>query len=160
MRYWQDLEPGQKFATHSATISKQDILEFAAEFDPQPYHLDNASADDSIFGGLCASGWQVCAILNRLVSESLGAEGIAFVGTQSIPEQRWRVPVFADTSISASLLITECNEHSGEENLGSIACDIELINQDQVKVLSQKAIFLIAHSETESDTEATQGGNS
>lgn len=152
MRYWQDLEPGQRFTTDTANISKQDILEFAAEFDPQPYHLNDASADDSIFGGLCASGWQVCSILNRLISDTFQANDIAFVGTQSVPELRWKVPVFADTMLSASILITECNGDSGEVGLGSIACDIELINQEQVKVLTQKTVFLFAHTNVNADS--------
>ena len=69
-RYWQDLRPGERFKTRSITISKQDILEFAADFDPQPYHLNPEAAEGSIFGGLCASGWHVTAVMMRLLTDT------------------------------------------------------------------------------------------
>ena len=69
-RYWQDLEVGETFSTSdSLTLEREDILEFAAEFDPQPYHLDREAAEASIFGGLCASGWRT----TRSGSERSGA---------------------------------------------------------------------------------------
>ena len=67
-----------------ATISQQDIHEFAIEFDPQPYHLDVQAGDDSIFGGLCASGWHVTAVMMRLLSDSFRATGIELLGSKSV----------------------------------------------------------------------------
>lgn len=146
MRYWQDLDAGETFMTEEVTLSKQDIIEFANEFDPQPYHLDPGSAAKSIFGGLCASGWQVCAILNRLILDTFNANNIAFAGTQHIIELRWKLPVYADARLSASIQIEDCQHNTDGSGLSSITCDITLSNQDQAEVLTQRGQFLIAHS--------------
>jgi acyl dehydratase len=88
---WQDINPGDSFITDAITISRRDILDFAAEFDPQPYHLDPDAADDSIFGGLCASGWHVTAVMMRLLTDTfalnninlLGSDGVSYSGALS-----------------------------------------------------------------------------
>ena len=144
MRYWQDLESGQNFKTGVIHLSDQDILKFAAEFDPQPYHLDSAAAKESIFGGLCASGWQVCALLNRLLLDTFKQQEIAFIGIHSIPQLRWKVPVFAGSSLSATLEITDCNTLPGDVKTGTVDCDIALFNQDKVLAMSQQCVLLIA----------------
>ena len=105
-RYWQDIQPGEQFETGQLEISKQDILEFAAEFDPQPYHLDSDAAADSIFGGLCASGWQVAALMMRLLTDSLHRQALPIAGIAAVPTMRWKMPVFADDTLSARVTVT------------------------------------------------------
>jgi acyl dehydratase len=68
--YLEDLQVGQRFVTGSHVISENEIRAFAAQFDPQPFHLDDAAAKRSIFGGLAASGWHTAAITMRLLVES------------------------------------------------------------------------------------------
>ena len=88
-RYWQDLEVGETFSTSdSLTLEREDILEFAAEFDPQPYHLDREAAEASIFGGLCASGWQVSAMMMRLLTDTFHQQEIALLGVASVQQMR------------------------------------------------------------------------
>ncbi len=65
--YFDDLAPGQRFTSATRVVSEADIIAFAHEFDPQPFHLDPASAGDSIFRGLAASGWHTAALSMRLV---------------------------------------------------------------------------------------------
>ena len=68
--------------SQARSLSHQEIIEFAQAFDPQPYHLDSAAGDASIFGGLCASGWQVAALATQLVTEALTAEGVCPVNAR------------------------------------------------------------------------------
>ena len=70
-RFWDDIGAGERFVTGQLGITEEEILTFAREFDPQPYHLDRAAADASIFGGLCASGWQATALMMRLLTDAL-----------------------------------------------------------------------------------------
>jgi acyl dehydratase len=126
MDNWQNLEVGQAFETDTITLSKRDILEFAAEFDPQPYHLEAEAAEASIFGGLCASGWQVCALMTRLVSDTFKNHGIAIQGIQTIPSLQWKIPVFAEDSLCANVVIADC-----KKDLGLLVCDIAVKNQHQ-----------------------------
>jgi len=66
MRYFEDFEPGQEFPLEPHTVTRAEIVAFAAEFDPQPFHLDDEAARDTVFGGLAASGWHTAAITMRL----------------------------------------------------------------------------------------------
>ena len=66
VRYFEELEAGQKFASPTLTVDADAIVAFAREFDPQPFHLDGAAARASIFEGLAASGWHTAAMTMRL----------------------------------------------------------------------------------------------
>ncbi len=70
VRYLEDLAVGQTFGSGRLRIEKQRIETFAAEFDPQPFHLDEQAARNTLFGGLAASGWHTAAISMRLLVES------------------------------------------------------------------------------------------
>lgn len=73
--YLDDLSVGQRFTTHPATIDEASIKRFAAEYDPQPFHLDNEAAKPTLFGGLAASGWHTAALSMRLLVDSLPIAG-------------------------------------------------------------------------------------
>ena len=66
-RYLEDFEPGQKFGSNRLSVEAARIKSFAAEFDPQPFHLDESAAQDTLFKGLAASGWHTAAMTMRLL---------------------------------------------------------------------------------------------
>lgn len=82
--YWEDLHVGRRFTSGEYEMTEQRIVEFAAEFDPQPFHLDHAAAARSIFKGLAASGWHTAAVTMRLLVQSdfAPSEGIVGVGCE------------------------------------------------------------------------------
>src|ERR1700693_1339661 len=88
--YLEDFAVGQTFGSGRLRIDKERILAFAAEFDPQPFDLDEAAARHSIFGGLCASGWHTAAVTMRLLldSELKPAGGIIGGGLDGSPRPR------------------------------------------------------------------------
>ena len=69
--WWEDLRPGTVRELGTASVSEQEIKEFAAKYDPQPFHLDEEAGRRSLFGGLCASGWQTCGLAMRLTVDNL-----------------------------------------------------------------------------------------
>ena len=69
MRYLEDFSPGQIFGSGRLRVERDRIKSFAAEFDPQPFHLEEAAAERSLFGGLAASGWHTAALTMRLLVE-------------------------------------------------------------------------------------------
>lgn len=151
MDNWQDLKVGQEFKTDTITLSKRDILEFAAEFDPQPYHLETEAAEASIFGGLCASGWQVCALMTRLVSDRFKTHGITIQGIQTIPNLQWKIPVFAEDSLCANVVIADC-----KKDLGLLVCDIGVKNQHQkVALVLTMTLRLGSQSTSQSTSQQT-----
>lgn len=146
MRYWQDLQPGESFITASLTVTQEDILEFAAEFDPQPYHLDSSAARESIFGGLCASGWQVAALMMRLISDNLQANQIAILGSSGVSQLRWKMPVFAGDILSARLKM-QSSQPSDQPGLGSTDWEVMVDNQAGRAVLEAVITLLVPLSQ-------------
>ena len=91
-QYLEDYTAGQVFRSASLRIDKDEIIAFAGQFDPQPYHLDDEAARKTVFGGLAASGWHTAALTMRLLvdGEFKPAHGILGVG---VDELRWPRPV-------------------------------------------------------------------
>ncbi|MFT6288169.1 MAG: acyl dehydratase [Halieaceae bacterium] len=148
--YWQDLQVGDSFTTTKClTLTREDILAFAAEFDPQPYHMDKEAAESSIFGGLCASGWQVSALMMRLLTDTFHAKGIAILGVASVQEVRWKLPVFADDSLNAQVSITDRTAESGLAGVGTVDVAVQVSNQNNKPVITVQNRLLIAHEKVE-----------
>ena len=127
-----------------ASISQEDIHEFAIEFDPQPYHLDVQAGDDSIFGGLCASGWHVTAVMMRLLSDSFRATGIELLSSKSVSKLTWRRPVFAADSLVSTLTIAE-KSTSDDDRYGLVTCDIAVANQSGDAVIQLSTTVMVGH---------------
>lgn len=129
------LKPGAVFNTAEVAVSAQDIIDYARDFDPQPYHLDPVKGEQSIFGGHCASGWQMCVLISRLVTESLQHQQLQASGCAGISSLRWHKPVFAGDVLAASVEVTDRQadpEHAGYELL---SCHITGLNQQQQPVV-------------------------
>lgn len=146
-RYWQDIQPGEQFETGQLSLGKQDILEFAAEFDPQPYHLDSDAAAESIFGGLCASGWQVAALMMRLLTDALHRQAVPVQGIAAVPAMRWKMPVFVDDTLSARVTVSGREATSRLGGAGSVDLDVVVENQHGKPVIELSARLLVAMDE-------------
>jgi acyl dehydratase len=146
-RYWQDIEPGESFDTDRITISKRDILEFAADFDPQPYHLDNEAAEESIFGGLCASGWHVTALMMRLLTDTFGNRHIDLLGSNGVSQLRWSKPVYAGDTLRAHITVKDKPTASTDPRFGYINCEVSVTNEQGKRVIDLSTSLLIGRGE-------------
>lgn len=135
MQYWEELRVGQLFKTGNISISPADIIEFATEFDPQPYHLDPVVAETSIFGGHCSSGWQVCALMMRLLADTLNDQAIPSIGSAGVSSLRWLKPVFANDNLNATIEIVGHRKSQDQHGIGLIDCDIDVKNQHGKSVI-------------------------
>lgn len=144
MQHWEDLQVGRVFETGTITISPADIIEFASEFDPQPYHLDPEVARTSIFGGHCASGWQVCALMMRLLADTMTRDKISLLGSPGVSSLRWLKPVFAGDALGASITIKSSSELPGQAEYGIIDCMIDVRNQNSASVIVLDTEIMIA----------------
>ncbi len=106
--YFEDIAAGMTFTTGSITIDSTKIHSFARKFDPHPYHLDHELADMSLFGGLCASGWHVCTLMMRMLSECLNDIGFVMLGNDNVPWLQWRMPVFKNDVLRATVSVADC----------------------------------------------------
>ncbi len=136
--YFEDFLPGQSFALGSRTLERDEIIAFAREFDPQPFHLDEAAAADSIFGGLIASGWHTVSIYMRLLADGLLAR-TASMGAPGVDELRWLKPVRPGDTLTASLIVDSVRPSKSKPQLGFVATRSEVINQHGEIVLTLKA---------------------
>ena len=145
--YWHSIKIGNSFSTGCLTLGKEDILGFAAKFDPQPYHLDSKAANASIFGGLCASGWQISATMMRLLTDTFRQQDIAIIGMDKVFRMRWKIPVFAGDSLSARITLTGRDPDCGQAGLGGVFADIQVQNQDNKVVINLSTRLLIDKGE-------------
>jgi acyl dehydratase len=133
-RYLEDFAVGQTFGSGRLRIDKEQIFAFAAEFDPQPFHLDEASARHSIFGGLAASGWHTAAVTMRLLldSELKPAGGIIGAG---LDECRWPRPVRPGDELRIECEVIEVRPSKSRPEQGLIKLRTTTLNQDDEAVL-------------------------
>mgnify|MGYP001186800787 FL=1 len=143
--YWEDLSVGDTFISESnLTINSEDIIEFASKYDPQPYHLDPSAAEASIFGGLCASGWQISALTLRMISDRFKAEEIAMMGLASVEKLRWEKAVFAGDTLSVKVNLIEKIATSRLPKTGTIIAEAWVRNQKNESVATLTNSFLIS----------------
>jgi len=141
--YWEDISIPTRLITQHKQISAQEIKYFAATFDPQPYHLDREAAKESLFGGLCASGWHVCAIMMRLLSDAMDEDSIQFLGNEEIPGLKWLLPVFEDDQVQADITFTQKAPAMNGADFGTIDAEIKVKNQHDKVVMALTATLMI-----------------
>ena len=131
---FEDFEPGQVFELGSRTVSEEEIVAFAREFDPQPFHVDPAAAGESVFGGLIASGWHTGAMWMRMYVDTM--LGSAARGSPGIEELRWLVPVRPGDTLSGRLTVLEATPSATTPDRGTVRIRGEMLNQDGVTVMA------------------------
>ncbi|SAL51957.1 MaoC family dehydratase [Caballeronia udeis] len=133
-RYLEDFAVGQTFGSGRLRMEKERILAFAAEFDPQPFHLDEAAARHSIFGGLAASGWHTAAVTMRLMVESDLKPAGGFIGA-GLDECRWPRPVRPGDELRVECEVIEVRPSKSRPEQGLIKLRTTTLNQDNEAVL-------------------------
>jgi len=134
-RFFEDFEPGQVYELGSRTVTEADIIAFAREWDPQPFHTDPEAAAESVFGGLIASGWHTGAMWMRLYVDSL-LGGPASQGSPGIEELRWLAPVRPGDTLHGRLTVLETRPSERRPGRGTVRIRGEMVNQEAVTVLS------------------------
>ncbi|PYN62030.1 MAG: dehydratase [Candidatus Rokuibacteriota bacterium] len=142
MRYFEDFKPGDVIELGSRTISKERILAFAREFDPQPFHTDEEAATRSIYGGLLASGWHTGSLLMRILYDGL-LKDTASLGSPGIDELRWLEPVRPGDTLTARMTIVEAIPSRSKPDRGLIRSLMEMRNQYGRVVLTIRGLSLL-----------------
>jgi acyl dehydratase len=141
-RYLDDFAVGQTFRSGSVTVELEQMRSFAAQFDPQPFHLDEAAAATSFFGGLVASGWHTAALTMRLVVESgIGIPG-GLIGI-GVDEMKWPRPVRAGETLHAVSEVVEVRPSKSRPDQGIVRMRTRTLNQDEQTVLTFVANLVV-----------------
>ena len=133
--HWEDFAVGQVRELGSLTISRQEILDFARQFDPQPFHLDDEAAKASVFGGLCASGWHTCALAMRLMVTNF-LHQTSSLGSPGLEDVRWHKPVFPGDTLSLRHTILATKPMRKRADVGLVQTRWDMFNQHGETVLT------------------------
>jgi acyl dehydratase len=125
--YFDDLHMGQRFVSHTHTVDEAQILSFAREFDPQPFHLDDVAGRGTVFGGLVASGWHTAALTMRLLVQGGApiAGGILGVGG----EITWSLPLRPGDTLQVHTEVIETVPSRSRPDRGLVTLRSETRNQ-------------------------------
>ena len=129
VRYLEDFAVGQTFGSGRLRIEKQRIETFAAEFDPQPFHLDEQAARNTLFGGLAASGWHTAAVSMRLLVESELKPAGGIIGA-GFDELRWPRPARPDDELRVESEVLEVRSSQSRPNEGLLKRRMTTLNQN------------------------------
>jgi acyl dehydratase len=144
MRYLEDMKVGQKSSFGNYRVTREEVIDFARKFDPQPFHLDDEAAAKTHFGRLSASGWHTASMTMAMLVENLTKEKQAGLGSPGLDELRWLKPVYPGDTLRVETELTDVRPSRSRPEMGSIHSDLTVFNQDNVPVMTMKSIGLVA----------------
>ena len=135
--HWEDFTIGTVREFGAMLVTREAILAFAGQFDPQPFHLDDVAAEASLFGKLSASGWHTCAMTMRMMCDEYLLESSS-LGSPGIDSLRWTKPVLAGDVLGVRLTTLETRPMASRPKVGLILSKWEVLNQRREVVLTMQ----------------------
>jgi len=148
MIYFEDLVVGAARDFGSYAVTREEVVEFAGKYDPQPFHLSDEAAAKTHFGRLAASGWHTAAMVMAVIARAVVDEEQAGLGSPGIDELRWLKPVYPGDTLHVRGEILEKTPSRSKPDLGSFRTRTTVTNQDDVPVMSFISIVLIRRRPT------------
>lgn len=140
----EDMVPGQSFTFGDYVVDRDEVIDFARRFDPQPFHMDEDAAAKSIFGRLCASGVHTMAMAHRLQIGGFGDIGLQVLAGAGMDEFRLWQPVFPGDILNMEVTIEEARPLSSKPDCGLLRYGTEVMNQDGKVVLTYLSALIMA----------------
>ena len=142
MLHFEDFAPGQTYPFGPHAVTRAEIVAFAAEFDPQPFHLDEAAAAGTMLGGLAASGWHTCALFMRMMYDGWLKDS-ACMGSFGVDSLKWRRPVRPGDVLSGRSVVVDCKSSATRPDRGYVHFhhEVEDAAGNAVMVLENPIIF-------------------
>ncbi len=133
--YFEDFTQGQQNQFGQYEVVEKEVIEFAQKYDPQYFHLDHEKAKQSLFGGLCASGWHTAAMFMRMLVDSMPPEH-GSLGSPGVENIRWLKPVYPGYVLSVLGTITSCRLSESKPGVGVVSAEYQVINQNKEVVMT------------------------
>jgi acyl dehydratase len=143
MLYFEDLVLGEEVYFGRYEVRREEVIDFARKYDPQPFHLSDEAAAKTHFGRLAASGWHTCAMTMAVIARHVVETQQAGLGSPGVDELRWLKPVFPGDTIHVRSKIVEIRPSRSKPDIGSFRSATVVTNQDDVPVLTFTSIVLI-----------------
>lgn len=152
LKRFEDLQPGLVIQLGHKQVSKQMIIEFATEFDPFPFHLDEAAAKKSLLGGLAASGWQTAGISLRLLVDAFLSK-VDSRGGLGFRDLKWKRPVMVNDTITGQVTLSNLRRSESHPRWGIMTLEFDIRNQrdEQVMTMTLANLVGVRHPEDTMD---------
>lgn len=142
VRYLEDFAPGMVFEFGDRLVTAEEIVSFARDYDPQPFHLDEAAGRETHFGGLVASGWQTAGFMMRMLVDNMLSPQTS-LGSPGLDELRWLKPVRPGDRLRVRVNILEVKRSRSRPEMGTIRQTTEVLNQKNEVVMSTISIGMV-----------------
>lgn len=143
MQYFEDIAIGARQSFGHYRVTREEVIEFASKYDPQPFHLDDAAAAATHFGRLSASGWHTCAMTMAMLVENLKANRQAGLGSPGIDQLRWLKPVFPGDTLRCESEVLEKRRSRSRPEMGLFKSRLTVFNQNDQPVMEMVSNGLI-----------------
>ena len=141
MRFYEDLTVGETETFGAYDVTKDEIVEFAEKYDPQPFHLDEAAAEESVFGELVASGWQTAAITMRLMVDE--RDDVATLAGVGVDDLRWHAPLKPGDTVRLRTEVLDKRSSGSRDDRGYVTTGVEGLTGDDEVIISYEATALV-----------------
>lgn len=143
MQYFEDIVVGSSQSFGHYEVTREEVIEFASKYDPQPFHLDDAAAAATHFGRLSASGWHTCAMVMAMLVENLKKHRQAGLGSPGIDQLRWLKPVFPGDTLRCETEVLEKRRSQSRREMGLFKSRLSVFNQHDEPVMQMISNGLI-----------------
>jgi acyl dehydratase len=144
VKYFEDLAIGDVARFGSYAVTREETVEFARRYDPQPFHLSDEAAALTHFGRLSASGWHTCAMMMAMLVAHMKEHAQASLGSPGMDELRWLRPVYPGDTLSVETELIEARQSASRPEMGITKSRMIVFNQDRVAVMTMLANGLVA----------------
>ena len=141
--YWEDMAVGSVRDLGTVTPTREAIVDFARQFDPQPFHLDDSAAAASHFGRLSASGWHTGSMAMRMIADNMKDHEQAGLGSPGIEDLRWLKPVYPGDTLRCESEILEKRRSQSRPEMGLFKSRLSVFNQHDEPVMTMRSTSLI-----------------
>mgnify|MGYP001164157565 CR=1 FL=1 len=136
MQFYEDIAVGQKSAFGHYEVTREEVIDFARKYDPQPFHLDDEAAAKTHFGRISASGWHTCAMTMSMLVANLTANKQAGLGSPGVDELRWKKPVYPGDTLRCETEVIEKRRSASRPEMGVYRSRVRVLNQDDLTVMT------------------------
>jgi acyl dehydratase len=143
MIYFDDLHVGDETVFGHYDVTREEVLEFARKYDPQPFHLSDDEAAKTHFGRLAASGWHTCAMTMAVIARHVVETEQAGLGSPGVDELRWLKPVYPGDRLTVTGKVIETIPSRSKPHIGVIRSENTVTNQDGVPVMRFTSIVMM-----------------
>ena len=144
MRYFEDIAVGDTARFGAYAVTREEVVDFASRYDPQPFHLSDEAAAATHFGRLSASGWHTCAMMMAMLVAHMKEHAQASLGSPGMDELRWLRPVYPGDTLSVETEVIEARVSASRPEMGITKSRVTVFNQGGVAVTTMVANGLIA----------------